>query len=375
MSLTEERNTSGSLSRALLSQGVSRRDFLKFCSAMTGVLALPVRYTPRIAHAIETAVRPPVIWLNFQDCAGNSESFLRANNPSVSELVLDILSVDYQEVIMAAAGHYAEENRLRTMEQFKGQYIVVVEGSIPTAEDGIYCVIGGHSAMDTLRETTRHAAVVITAGTCSAYGGIPAAAPNPTGAVGVRELINNVPLINLPGCPMNVQNLTAVIVHYLTFNTLPATDQEGRPLFAYGSRIHDDCERRAHFDAGQFVEEWGDEAHRKGWCLYKMGCKGPETFHNCSVIRWNDGYSWPVQAGHGCVGCAEPHFWDNMGGLYERLPNVKPPIGAEVSADQIGAGFVGLVAGGLAAHAIASGIRAKVDPIDREVTEVEEDTP
>lgn len=375
MTLTEERSTSESLARALLAQGVSRRDFMKFCTAMTAVLALPVRYTPRIAQAIETAPRPPVIWLNFQDCAGNAESFLRANNPTVSELVLDILSIDYQEVIMAASGHYAEENRLNTMREYKGKYIVVVEGAIPLAEDGIYCVIGGHTAIDILKETARDAAAVITAGTCSAYGGIPAAAPNPTGAVGVRDVLNNVPLINMPGCPMNVQNLTALIVHYMTFNSLPAVDHEGRPLFAYGSRIHDDCERRAHFDAGQFVEEWGDEAHRKGWCLYKMGCKGPQTGHNCSIVRWNDGMSWPVGAGHGCVGCSEPHFWDTMGSLYTRLPNVELPVGAEVTASQLGAGVVGLAAAGIATHAIASGIRAKVDPIDRNVTEVEEKTP
>ncbi len=375
MTLTEERSTSESLARALLAEGVSRRDFMKFCTAMTAVLALPVRYTPRIAQAIETALRPPVIWLNFQDCAGNAESFLRANNPTVSELVLDILSVDYQEVIMAAAGHYAEENRLNTMRDYKGKYIVVVEGAIPLAEDGIYCVIGGHTAIDILKETAKDAAAVITAGTCAAYGGIPAAAPNPTGAVGVRDVLNNVPLINMPGCPMNVQNLTALIVHYMTFNSLPAVDHEGRPLFAYGSRIHDDCERRAHFDAGQFVEEWGDEAHRKGWCLYKMGCKGPQTSHNCSIVRWNDGMSWPVGAGHGCVGCSEPHFWDTMGGLYTRLPNVELPVGAEVTASQLGAGVVGLAAAGIATHAIASGIRAKVDPIDRNVTEIEEKTP
>ncbi len=375
MSLTVERNPSESLARALLSQGVSRRDFMKFCTAMTAVLALPVRYTPRIAQALETAVRPPVIWLNFQDCAGNSESFLRANHPTVSELVLDILSIDYQEVIMAAAGHYAEENRLNTMREYKGKYIVVVEGAIPLADDGIYCVIGGHTAIDILKETAKDAAAVITAGTCSAYGGIPAAAPNPTGAVGVRDVLNNVPLINMPGCPMNVQNLTALIVHYMTFNSLPAVDHEGRPLFAYGSRIHDDCERRAHFDAGQFVEEWGDEAHRKGWCLYKMGCKGPQTAHNCSMVRWNDGMSWPVGAGHGCVGCSEPHFWDTMGGLYERLPHVQLPVGAEVTASQLGAGIVGLAAAGIATHAVASGIRAKLDPIDREVTKVEEKMP
>lgn len=375
MSLNEEvyQVAPDSLAGSLLSHGVHRRDFLKFCSVMAGTLVLPDRYVNQIANALETTIRPPVIWLNFQDCAGNTESFLRANNPNVADLVLDILSIDYQEVIMAAAGHQAEAARRDTMERHKGQYIMVVEGSIPTGEEGIYCCVAGHTAEHILAEVAADAAAIIAVGTCSAYGGIPAAAPNPTGAKGVQDLVaGTTPIINLPGCPMNVPNLSATIVHYLTFGSWPALDQFNRPLFAYGSRIHDDCERRAHFDAGQFVEEWGDEAHRKGWCLYKMGCKGPETSHNCSIVRWNDGTSWPIAAGHGCVGCAEPNFWDSMGGLYERLPNVQI-FGAEATADQLGGAFVAGVAGAFGVHAAVSAVRAKVNPLERESVDLGED--
>ena len=114
--------------------------------------------------------------------------------------------------------------------------------------------------------------------------------------------------------------VTATIVHYLTFGSFPQLDHRKRPLFAYGMRIHDKCERRANFDAGQFVRQWGDEGHRKGWCLYEMGCKGPEAHFNCPSVRWNEHTSWPVKAGHGCIACAADYNWDKMSPMYARLP-------------------------------------------------------
>jgi hydrogenase small subunit len=267
--------------------GIDRRKFLKYCAGLTSLLCLPDVYTPRVARALQETTKPGLIWLEFQDCAGNTESFLRSRNPGVADIVLDVLSVNYHETIMAAPGAAAEAAREAAIEE--GGYLVVVEGSIPLADGGVYCTIGGKTARQILDETVANSGGVISIGTCSSYGGIPAASPNPTGAVGVRELVGDVPVLNLPGCPANADNITATVVHYLTFGALPAADSEGRPLFAYGERIHDHCERRAHFDAGQFALEWGDEGHRKGWCLYKLGCKGPATYHNCPSVRWNGG--------------------------------------------------------------------------------------
>ncbi len=340
----------------LVNSGVSRRRFLEFCAATAAILALPVKFAPQIAHALEAAEKPTVVWLEFQDCAGNTESFLRARAPSVGDILLDVLDVEYHETIMAAAGYQAEAARDAAVA--KGGHIVIVEGSIPTAENGVYCTIGGKTAVQILAETTAGAAAVINTGTCSSYGGIPAASPNPTGATSVPDLVSGVPVINLPGCPANVDNVVATIVHYLTFGALPAVDGLGRPLFAYGERIHDHCERRAHFDAGQFVEEWGDDGHRKGWCLYNMGCKGPSTFHNCPTQRWNGGTSWPIGAGHGCVGCSEPDFWDTMTPIYGRLP-APPGFGVTTSVDKIGAGIIGLTAAGFAAHGVAKAVQRK----------------
>lgn len=353
-------------------RGVSRRSFLRFCAAMTATLALPDRYLPRIAAALETVRRPALVWLEFQDCAGCTESFLRASRPSVGDIALDILSVNYHETIMAPSGTAAEKSLMDTVKNDRGKYLVVVEGSIPTRDGGVYCTIGGRTALDIAREVCGNAAATITVGACAFYGGWPAAKPNPTGAVGVQEAVPGITLINLPGCPPNAVNITATVVHFLTFGALPATDQQGRPLFAYGARIHDSCERRAHFDAGQFVEAWGDEAHRKGWCLYRMGCKGPATFHNCPIVRWNEGTSWPVGAGHGCIGCSERHFWDEMTPFYRRLPTV-PGAGVTTTADEIGAWIVGGTAAAFAAHGVASAIRAKARPLAEEPETNEED--
>lgn len=352
-------------------RGVSRRSFLKFCSAMTAVLALPDRYVPRVAAALEKTTRPSLVWLEFQDCAGCTESFLRASRPSVADIALDILSVNYHETIMAPSGKAAEKSLMDTVKNEKGKYLVVVEGSIPVKDGGIYCTIGGRTALDLAREVCGNAAATITVGACAFYGGWPAARPNPTGAVGVQEAVPGITVVNLPGCPPNAVNITATLVHFLTFGALPATDQQNRPLFAYGQRIHDHCERRAHFDAGQFVQEWGDEGHRKGWCLYRMGCKGPATFHNCPAVRWNDGTSWPIGAGHGCVGCSELNFWDTMTPFYRHLP-VVPGASVQTSADKVGAWIVGGTAAAFAVHGVAAAIRAKLKPIKEQESKEED---
>lgn len=344
----------------LAQRGVSRRDFLKFCTMMAGTLALPASMTPKIAHALQTAQRPPVVWLEMQDCAGCTESLLRANQPTVAELVLDVLSLNYHETVMTPSGKRAEKSLMDTVAQ--GGYLTVVEGSIPTGDNGVYCCIGGRTALDILEEVASNTAAIIAVGACAFYGGWPATTPNPTGAKGVQDVISDVPVVNLAGCPYNVDNLTATVVHYLTFNRLPEMDDLGRPLFAYGRRIHDNCERRGHFDAGEFVREWGDEGHRKGWCLFQMGCKGPVAFHNCPTIRWNEGTSWPVGAGHGCIACAAPDFWEvpayQTTGIFEQTPpSTFPAVEQAGGITPLGAGAIGAAAGLAVGVAGAAAVR------------------
>ena len=344
----------GWIVRALATRRISRRRFLQWCSAMTAAMALPKEYAPRIARALETGKKPVLVWLEFQDCAGNSESMLRSSHPDVADAVLDLLSWEYHETIMAGAGHQAEAVLERVRSEHKGQYIVIVEGAIPTAEGGIYCTIGGKTALQIAQEMTADAALTIAVGACAWDGGF--VSQGPTGAKGVQAAVNPKVLINLGGCPHNSANTAAVLVHYLTFGEAPALDQFNRPLFAYGHLIHDQCERRAHFDAGRFVEAWGDAGHRNGWCLYKMGCKGPEATYNCPIVRWNDGTSWPIGAGHGCIACASPGFWAAMSPFYDRLPNVKM-LGVDTTAQTIGVVAIGGVAVATGIHATGVVVR------------------
>jgi hydrogenase small subunit len=330
--------------------GITRRELMKYFAGTAAVLGLSEAMGLKMARAVERGAKPSVVWLEFQDCTGDTEGFLRASRPTVADIVLDTISVDYQETIMAAAGHQAEAAREAAVAS--GGYICIVEGSIPAGADGAYCCIGGKSALEIARNVCGKAAATVAIGSCASYGGLPAAAPNPTGAMSVAEAVPGIRnLINLPACPANPENLTALLVHYLTFGRWPALDALRRPLFAYGKRIHDACERRAHFDAGQYVEAWGDEGHRNGYCLYKMGCKGPVTYHNCPNIRWNEATNWPIGCGHPCIGCSEPSFWDTMTPFYSHLPDI-PGFKVGATVDKVGLGATGLVGAAFAGHGL-----------------------
>jgi [NiFe] hydrogenase small subunit len=303
----------------LEAKGVSRRDFMKFCTALTATMGLSASYVPKVAEVFAAPKqRPPVVWLHFGECTGCSEAFLRGMYPWVDELVLDILSVEYHETIMAAAGHQAEEIQKEAVEKYKGKFICVVEGAISTKDGGIYGKVGGRTFLEIAKDVCPKAAAVICIGTCSSYGGIQAAAPNPGGYVGVGEALN-IKTLNIPGCPPNPVNLVGTVVNYLLLGKLPALDNLGRPLFAYGKTIHDQCPRRSHFENEEFVEEFGSEEAAMGYCLYKMGCRGPETYNNCPTAKFQAGTSWPVQAGHPCIGCSEPNFWDKMTPFFEEM--------------------------------------------------------
>ena len=240
-----------------------------------------------------------------------------ATDPSISNLLLDVISVDYHETLMAPAGFNAELSRQQTIQNYAGQYLCVVEGSIPTGNGGSYCCVGGRSALSILQEVVSNARATVALGTCAWDGGLAGASPNPTGAVGVRQAVPNAPnLLVLPGCPANPANLVTSIVYLLTYNAWPARNSAGLPNFAYSQSIHDECPREDHYEEGRFVLAWGDQGHRNGWCLYKMGCRGPVTRSNCSRVKWNEGVSWCVEAGHGCVGCETTGFWDKQSPFY-----------------------------------------------------------
>lgn len=284
----------------------SRRDFFRVCSMAAAAIGLSSVAATQIAEAAAKGLKPSVIWLHFQECTGCTESLLRTSHPALSELILDLVSLDYHETLFAAAGHQAEDALKAAMKQHAGKYVCVIEGAIPVKDDGIYCMIGGRTALDIVNEVAASAGAIIAIGSCASFGGVAAADPNPTGATGAPEVLKGKTVVTIPGCPANPYNLLGTVLQYATFGTLPALDDKGRPKFAYGRTIHEHCPRRAHFDAGRFAEQFGDEGHRQGYCLYKLGCKGPQTHANCSVLSFCEVVdAWPIGIGHPCVGCTE----------------------------------------------------------------------
>jgi len=357
MLMSKKEEVSKQFLDALEFRGVKRRDFLKFCGATAALLGLSELYVPQIAAALEKASkRTPVIWINFASDSGCTEAFIKATYPSPAEVILDILSVDYNETIMAAAGKQAEE--ILASSAKAGGYILVVEGGVPTKKG--HGMIGNKEMLDVLKEMAIPAVAVLAIGSCATDGGVPAAKPNPSQIIGTGEALKklgiNKPLINLDLCPVNPQYLIGVVVNFLLLGKLPDLDSFGRPKMFYGQTIHDNCERRAHFDAGRFVEKFGSQEEALNYCLYKMGCKGPMTYSACPKIQYNDRTSWCIKAGGPCIGCAERGWTDKFAGFYEPLPGVKIPGlgGVEAGADTLGAIAAAATAVGIAVHAAAT---------------------
>jgi hydrogenase small subunit len=285
---------------------VSRREFVHVCTMAAGAVGLGPLAAARFVDAAERGIRPSVIWLQFQECTGCTESLLRTTHPAIDTLIFDLISLDYHETLFAAAGHQAEAALESAMRAHEGQYVCIVEGAIPLRDHGIYCMIGGRTAVDILTDVGGRAGAVIAIGSCASWGGISSAGPNPTGAVGAHDVLRGQTVVNIPGCPANPYNLLGTVLQYATYGTLSALDDKGRPTFAYGQTIHEQCPRRAHFDAGRFADRFGDDGHRQGWCLYKLGCKGPATYANCSINHFCEiENAWPIGLGAPCFGCTE----------------------------------------------------------------------
>ncbi|MBY5978967.1 hydrogenase small subunit [Ferrimonas balearica] len=342
------------LNEKLDAAGVSRRDFMKWSAITASTLALPMQFAPMVAKAAEVADRVPLIWLHMAECTGCSESLIRGDTPTVDTLIFDYISLEYHETLMAGSGWQAEARLNEAKQQYAGQYLLAVEGAIPTANGGHFLTIGphGHTGLDMVHETAENAAAIVAVGTCASFGGVQAAAPNPTGAKGVDKVIHQ-PVVNLAGCPPSEKNIVGTLMYFIMFGKLPPLDMFNRPKWAYGARVHDNCERRGHFDAGEFVETFGDEGAEDGYCLYKMGCKGPYTYNNCPTERFNHHTSWPVLAGHGCIGCSEPNFWDTMAD-FEKPLGRRELHSLDKTVDFVGGTLLGLTVAGIGAHAVAS---------------------
>lgn len=361
-----------SIAALMEEHGFSRRDFMKWAAGVTAMLSLPASFAPLMAQAAELTDRLPVVWLHMAECTGCSESLLRTDAPTIDSVIFDYISLEYHETVMAAAGWQAEHNLENAIEKYKGKFILMVEGGIPAGKSEYFLTVGPHGTTGQQHciKAANAAAAIFAIGSCSSFGGVQAAHPNPTNAQALSKITTKT-VINVPGCPPSEKNIIGQVLHYILFGTLPALDAYNRPKWAYGIRIHDLCERRGHFDAGEFVQEFGDEGAKLGYCLYKVGCKGPYTFNNCSRERFNQHTSWPIQAGHGCIGCSEPGFWDTMGPFESPLgsrlyQSVFDGLGADKTSDKIGIMLLTATAVGVAAHAALGIVKNAVSKKEEE---------
>jgi len=299
--------------KRLEKKGVSRRDFMKFCAAVATALGMGAGGAAEVAAALTAKKRPSVVYLHGAECTGCSEAVLRTYEPFIDALILDTISLDYHETIMAAAGEAAEKALHDAINSPDG-FILVQEGAVPTIENGAWGKVGGHTMADNLKMAAEKAKAIIAIGACATFGGIQAAAPNPSKAVSVSEFLNRKDVINIAGCPPNPINFVGAVVAYLKGDKIEL-DANQRPKVFYGQTVHDQCERVKHLDKGEFAKSFDSEEAKKGWCLYELGCRGPETFNNCPKVLFNS-TNWPVRAGHPCIGCSEPKFWDTMTPFY-----------------------------------------------------------
>jgi hydrogenase small subunit len=363
----------------LAARGVTRRDFMKFCGSVAAVIGLSEVYAPQIASAIAAGTLQPALWLAHGLCTGCTESMAQIGVPDVPTIVLDLLSVNYWETVMAAAGTQAEDNITATVD--KGGYIVIVEGSVMTGQGGNVLRIAGKPGVDELKEVCSKAKAVIAVGSCAVDGGWVAGDPNPAKATGVQAYLaqNGIktPVVNLPTCPVNPEWVVSVLVDYLLVGALPPLNEFNEPKSLYSETIHDNCPRRGHFENGEFVQfgsadQTAQEA--AGFCLYQMGCKGPQTKTTCPLVRWNRRVSWCVESGSPCIGCGTadplkggPGNWVDAGTPFlSRLANTRLPGIGGVQPSTIGAVVGGVAAAGLVVHGVVSASKGRIKGVPLE---------
>ncbi len=332
---------------------LTRREFLRLCMASALSVSLTEMLSPVVRQALARNIvaKPPVIWLELGSCTGNSISLDNAVNPSMYQLLHDMLDLRYHWLLNAAHGDLAVNALYDTVEKEAGRYWLIVEGSVMTAAEGRYNYVYNKNGqmvtgLAALQELAPKARYVIAVGACACWGGPSAAHPNPGGAKGVWEVIRQ-PVINIPGCPAHPDWMSGTFSHLL-FYGLPELDAYRRPKMFFGRTIHDLCERRQQFEDGIFAEFPGQPG-----CLYKVGCKGPVTHADCPLRQWNHYVNWPVKAGAPCIGCANPYFPDGSMPFYQHLPDIKTRL-VKADVKKAGAAALMLGTGAVATHLAAS---------------------
>ncbi len=310
---------------------ISRRDFIRWAVAAPAAMSMVEEFLPKLAVALDEAVKEyPIIWLQASTCSGCSVSVINTIHPSIKNVILEQilpghkLILNYHGTLMAATGALSVEAAFESAEKYKGKYVFVVEGAIPTKQNGVYGHIGEKDGKPiTMLEWVdffgRNAMATLTVGTCAAYGGLSAAQPNPSGSKGTSEVFQmlniTTPVINIPGCPCHPDWFIGTVAKILLYG-MPAPkeiDEQGRLKLFYGRSVHARCINRDYLDDGIFATKFGEEG-----CLLELGCKGPFTSADCPIRLWNGGVNWCIGAGAPCFGCTEKGYPDAHSPLYQR---------------------------------------------------------
>jgi hydrogenase small subunit len=358
----------GRMSQALEAHGVSRRDFLRFCASVAAGIGLSGADVPRIARALEQGAQSkPAVWLSLGLCTGCTDSLAQSTYPDLAQIVLELLSVDYWDTLAAGAGETVRAALAKAADEQRGKFVLVVEGAVMQGFDGNTLRVGGKPATETLKTLADAAAVVLAVGSCAVDGGWVKASPDQAGAAGVADVVDPSKVVNLPTCPVNPEWVVAMIVDYLLLGrTVPVDSATREPTLLYGQTVHDGCGRRGHFENSEFVTEFGSAEAMKGYCLYQMGCKGPDTRTRCAVTRWNSRTSWCVEAGSPCIGCGNRDWVDSGAPFLGRRSGFQG-----VTPETVGVALGGAALAGIVVHGIAQTASGRMghggppdDPLD-----------
>lgn len=317
---------------------LKRRDFMKLATGTVAGFGVSQMVHPSVVEALAGTLdgsRVPVLWIQAQGCTGCSVSLLNATNPSIADVLLKVISLEFNPTVNGGEGETVINNMFNVAKKNKGKYILAVEGSIPTEAHGHYCVIGETGAGPTFKEWTameavevlaKDALVAVGVGTCSAYGGIPAAKGSVTGAKTLKQFFGDkgikTPVVNVPGCPPHPDWIVGTIVLALEAikahgpakglaEVVKVLDENARPKPFFGKNIHDNCPYLKYFEEQKMSKLMTE----KDACRYEVGCKGPSTNADCFSRQWNNKTNWCVQNAV-CIGCVEPDFPDGKSPFY-----------------------------------------------------------
>jgi hydrogenase small subunit len=349
-------------------KGLSRRDFLKLCAGSAAAVSLSEMLLPHLLEAAPASGNPPVLWLQGASCTGCSISLLNSEQPAIAKILTEVISLKYHPNVSGATGDLA----LKVIEDTEaaGGYFLVIEGAVPTKDNGIYCTIGERDGkpipfMDWVKELGSKANAVLAVGTCAAFGGIPAATYDgnptthggPTGCMGVLDFFKQqgikTPVINIPGCPPHPDWMVGSLAHVLLYKKLPPMDKYNRPTMFFGNILHDNCQRRQYFDNSKFAKVFSEP-----YCLLELGCKGPFAACDSYKRQWN-GESSCILVNGPCYACTDMNFPDGSSPIYQRYPDVKLP-NIDASADAVGVTLGAAVVVGMAAHLVGNAVNGRL---------------